>query len=190
MVDLLVSLYTDGISPDLTTVYQLPRFSLDCKHFFTEAFCDWLTHLPGQPAGRCSLPATGTHCSQSAAPQQLPLCRPMADKSAGNTPHMCWLAKGTTQQLTHFTCCCVSRGSCLQLSMCPAASVQQLSPCWDVLFSGEWKIKARNTESKHHEANKEMYVGVQDEKTSFGERKEHFYSIRFRSTTYVKLFSM
>lgn len=50
--------------------------------------------------------------------------------------------------------------------------------------------KARNTESKEHEANKEMYVGVLDEKTSFGERKGHFYSIRFRTTTYIKLFTL
>lgn len=55
-----------------------------------------------------------------------------------------------------------------------------------------WRMqeRARNTESKEHEANKETYVGVQDEETSFGERKEDFYSIRFRSTTYVKLLSL
>lgn len=58
--------------PDFATVYQLPRLSLDHKHFFTEAFCDWLTHLPWMPAGRRSLPATllSVSCCTAAASVQ------------------------------------------------------------------------------------------------------------------------
>lgn len=71
-----------------------------------------------------------------------------------------WLARGTVQQLTHFTCCCVSkRSNCLQLSMCPAASVQQLSPCWDVVFSGERKKRQRIQKAKNMKLIKRCMLG-------------------------------
>lgn len=102
------------------------------------------------------LPAS---CSTAAASVQ-----PMAHKSSGNIPHMCWLAKGTIEQLTHFTCCCVSKGSCLQLSMCPAASVQQLSPCWDVLFSGECKKGQGIQKAKNMKLIKRCMLGFRMKK--------------------------
>lgn len=166
---------------------RLPRLSLDCKHIFTEAFCDWLTHLPWKPAP--FLPQKHTALSQLLH-SSCQCAGPRCTRCREHPSHLGWhrgqykssqpsLAAVSVKEATACNFPCV-----LQLLYSTAESMLGCA------LLRRMQEKARNTESKEQEASKEMYVGVLDEKTSFGERKEHFYSIRFISTTYVKLFSL